>query len=611
MKHIKTFAGIAALALLFVMICSLTACDNATTSGGDDSVSYEYAIGDTGPGGGKIFYIDKADQFEWIYLEAAPQDISGIISWASKTGVDANADYSAIGEGKENTACIIAAYPTDTTANNAAKACAAYRGLNNLDDWFLPSSYEMAELYNTLIKNKTNHGFQETGSYWTSTELDWTNANLLRLDNGGFSASVKTNTALRYARPIRSFGGENTATATYTVSPDSTVNTTSLVFSFNRKVYNLRKESIIIAGGAGSVTKGSLSGNGKTWTLDVDVWTAGTITVSINKPGIESGSKTVTVYKEENDESFITYDVSPDSTVNTTSLNFTFDNPVDDLMEWEIIIINGKGEVEPHPGGLSGSGTSWSLRVTVVSAGDITVYIYKDGIDWGDKTVMVYKEAASTITYNVSPNNTTNTTSLDFTFSSAVTGLRADNIFVYNVTGAVAQKTISGSGTTWTLGVTVLTAGTITVSIYKDGIENGAKTVEVYKAGGVIEGNILTITNISGKDGMDAFVSIFEGSGSDLVFIAAGDSVIADGAMTFMLGTSEYMEIGWTGRGEYWIVLEIYEEVTDMDFLYIFSNGTTVDFNFMAPDFTSVPKYNFDEVEESIDLGKFMFCGTL
>ena len=83
----------------------------------------------------------------------------------------------------------------------------------------------------------------------------------------------------------------------YTVTPDSTTGTTALNFSFSAYVSSLYASDISIASGTGSVTKGTPSGSGTSWMLPVTVNTAGTIHVSINKSGIESGTKTVTVYK--------------------------------------------------------------------------------------------------------------------------------------------------------------------------------------------------------------------------------------------------------------------------------------------------------------------------
>jgi hypothetical protein len=90
-------------------------------------------------------------------------------------------------------------------------------------------------------------------------------------------------------------------------------------------------------------------------------------------------------------------------------------------------------------------------------------------------------ESGSDITYTAAADNTTNTTKINFTFNKAVTGLTAGEISITNGTGNVTKGSISGSGTSWSIGVTVNTAGNVTVKINKAGIESENKTVQVYK----------------------------------------------------------------------------------------------------------------------------------
>jgi hypothetical protein len=134
----------------------------------------EYSLGDTGPGGGKIFYIsqdgftvqmaDSAQNYTAHYLEAAPADMSSTLEWAS-SGSPYTSTYiytgQAIGTGRENTARIRA---TDYGAP-AAKACNEYSN-NGKTDWFLPSLSELEELY----KNRASVGNMEVSVYWSSSE---------------------------------------------------------------------------------------------------------------------------------------------------------------------------------------------------------------------------------------------------------------------------------------------------------------------------------------------------------------------------------------------------------------------------------------------------------
>jgi len=168
-----------------------------------------YALGDTGPGGGKIFYYSEAgfdvDDGEGKvtvchYLEAAPDDMPTVLTWASSeySNINIPGMERGIGKGRENMALILA---TDAAAP-AAKACKDYQGPNNLTDWFLPSQDELNELY----KNRTSLGnIVETGSYWSSNQA-------ISYDdyawNQDFSSGRTYNTFKKYAynvRAIRAF----------------------------------------------------------------------------------------------------------------------------------------------------------------------------------------------------------------------------------------------------------------------------------------------------------------------------------------------------------------------------------------------------------------------
>ena len=126
-----------------------------------------YNIGDTGPGGGKVFY-DKGNYSDgWRYLEAAPIDQATNVKWSS-TNVDVkSATGTAIGTGKANTVAIIAIHSGDTASNNAAKAAAAYSG-GGKNDWFLPSKDELNEMY----KARTHLGISSE-LFWSSSQENY------------------------------------------------------------------------------------------------------------------------------------------------------------------------------------------------------------------------------------------------------------------------------------------------------------------------------------------------------------------------------------------------------------------------------------------------------
>ncbi len=126
-----------------------------------------YNIGDTGPAGGKIFYVNPTAASDgWTYLEAAPSDLPGKYKWGNTTTVVGTG--TDIGTGKSNTAAIVAAMKdANFTGNYAAKACADST-LGGKDDWFLPSKDELNELY----KQKDSvGGFASSYYYWSSSGI--------------------------------------------------------------------------------------------------------------------------------------------------------------------------------------------------------------------------------------------------------------------------------------------------------------------------------------------------------------------------------------------------------------------------------------------------------
>jgi hypothetical protein len=91
----------------------------------------------------------------------------------------------------------------------------------------------------------------------------------------------------------------------------------------------------------------------------------------------------------------ITYTVAEDGgvsyTTDSTAIKFTFSAAVDGLADSDITL--GAGATA---GTLTGSEKSYSLAITVVNAGQVTVKIAKTGIEAGTKTVVVHKQGKVT-----------------------------------------------------------------------------------------------------------------------------------------------------------------------------------------------------------------------
>ena len=144
------------------------------------SISVTYAIGDTGPAGGKIFILPTTvGNSTGKYFEAAlgtwysGSDINREWCHTSNTLVG-GASGTAIGTGEANTTAV-AAFCT----SGAAWEAAAY-AVNGYGDWFLPSQAELQQLY---ARRASVGGFvtlsqccggapgTTTISYWSSSEV--------------------------------------------------------------------------------------------------------------------------------------------------------------------------------------------------------------------------------------------------------------------------------------------------------------------------------------------------------------------------------------------------------------------------------------------------------
>jgi len=178
-----------------------------------------YNIGETGPGGGVVFYYSAAGfpcgptlAALCRYLEASPSGWSGGTDpsrpWAQTSlqstrvtnGID-TATATAIGTGYKNTVLIINQGNSDSSTA-AAPLAQSYRG-GGLSDWYLPSYDEIFALYtNRAIVG----GFQLSPNYWPSSEhVNPANngATALSFNTGTNQYNGKQNT--NYVRPVRAF----------------------------------------------------------------------------------------------------------------------------------------------------------------------------------------------------------------------------------------------------------------------------------------------------------------------------------------------------------------------------------------------------------------------
>jgi len=123
-----------------------------------------YAIRDTGPAGGLIFYDKGIYSDGWRYLEASPSNQSPGGQWYNGSYTTTGATGTEIGTGSTNTAAIITSQGSGTYAANFCKGT-----LFGYDDWFLPSRDELNQMYVNLGAYGVGN-FVTGNFYWSSTE---------------------------------------------------------------------------------------------------------------------------------------------------------------------------------------------------------------------------------------------------------------------------------------------------------------------------------------------------------------------------------------------------------------------------------------------------------
>lgn len=191
----------------------------------------QYKIGDTGPGGGKIVYVD-VDGFEILtdplqptakriahYIEVGPEDIAGgvPVTWASRDSLFAVrngiATYPQIGAGAYNTGFILRT--TDPVVNPgdpdapAAKAAHQYAH-KGLSDWHLPTQDELFAIRTFVVNHPDDPMTKDmTGkTYWSSTDTirAWPVCIEMDADSNWRNTGNKHSAShMYYVRPVRVF----------------------------------------------------------------------------------------------------------------------------------------------------------------------------------------------------------------------------------------------------------------------------------------------------------------------------------------------------------------------------------------------------------------------
>jgi hypothetical protein len=209
-----------------------------------ESAPVSYEVGDTGPGGGTVFYVDISSQGfsetgaacspSCRYLEAAPTNPALLnywtdeeYPWSGNTSESVGTTDESFGTGWMNTSQSINQPNGGDAVGNAVTVAHAYRGPHGMADWFLPSKVELTQMCKwqggeDWVSNETpctggtlNSGIGATGfmghsscgyfssCYWSSSEAGSDAAWFQLFNSGDQAADYKT--YLNHVRPIRAF----------------------------------------------------------------------------------------------------------------------------------------------------------------------------------------------------------------------------------------------------------------------------------------------------------------------------------------------------------------------------------------------------------------------
>ncbi len=220
----KTNAGLVAVVAVGLLI--LAGCGGTTGSGTSPTASPEQShtaapgscatggggagtcvIGNFGPGGGIVFYVNEAKSDGSRYMEAAPNTWSGgssdpEIAWCSNTREKIPGSFgTVIGTGRANTTDMVAGGACSSGAANSVRAYTV--GEQVVGDWSLPSKDELNELY---LRRATVGGFPVGGlnvRYWSSSQNSANSAWCQNFNSGGQYRLKKFYSY--HVRPVRAF----------------------------------------------------------------------------------------------------------------------------------------------------------------------------------------------------------------------------------------------------------------------------------------------------------------------------------------------------------------------------------------------------------------------
>ena len=310
-----------------------------------------------------------------------------------------------------------------------------------------------------------------------------------------------------------------------TVDGSETQTSTHLTLTFSHAITGLTADDITLSGVSG-ISKGILSGSGPTYTLGIGGFTAGgTLNVVVVKSGynISGSSGTVTIYHYTplpyTPITDVTFSVTADGSAKktTTQLTLTFSQAITGLTANDITLSGVSGVSK---GALSGSGTTYTLKISGFTAGgNLSVAVGSPSgynVSGSLKTVTVYRYTSGggggggggggSGGGGSSAISVTGVTLVPTTLNLTVDGSTK------NLTATVEPSNATNKALTWSssdIGVAIVSNGTVTAV-----------------APGIA---IITVTTQDGNKTADCTVNVSEAGSTTNVIL---DGVTADGSST-------------------------------------------------------------------------------
>ena len=182
----------------------------------------DYQVGDTGPGGGYIFYDCDADtsaendgagpdglmssKCGWRYLEAAKDDLSTTVLWGVYSERKQYGTKTGLETGKENTKALL------ENRNSTYKSISDYvwnKDINGFTDWYMPSKDELNLMYVNLhakgLGRFRNDVYWSSSEYYRGGEYDPYRAWAQNFSSSNDQYGENRNNKPEYVRPARRF----------------------------------------------------------------------------------------------------------------------------------------------------------------------------------------------------------------------------------------------------------------------------------------------------------------------------------------------------------------------------------------------------------------------